>query len=181
MNWGRLLLVIGSLQFIISMLAAEQIYSGYSPLHNYISDLGALKAPTAPLFNTSVFLLGLLGLAAAALLRREIGRAAAALLALASIGAMGVGIFPEDYGTPHGVSALVAFLFGALAVISMALKTRGLLKPLGVALGALSLAALALFIPRVQTPLGVGGVERLIAYPVLIYFVAYGLGAPKTS
>jgi hypothetical membrane protein len=75
----------------------------------------------------------------------------------------------------------VAFLFGALAVISMALKTRGPLKPLGVALGALSLAALALFIPRVQTPLGVGGVERLIAYPVLIYFIIYGIGAPKTS
>jgi len=73
MNWGRLLLVIGSLQFIIAMLAAEQLYPGYNPLHNYISDLGALKAPTSALFNTSVFLLGLLGLAAAYLLRAELG------------------------------------------------------------------------------------------------------------
>ena len=45
MNWGRLLLVIGSLQFIIAMLVAEQLYPGYNPLHNYISDLGALRAP----------------------------------------------------------------------------------------------------------------------------------------
>jgi hypothetical membrane protein len=147
MNWGRLLLVIGSLQFIIAILVAEQLYPGYNP-HNYISDLGALRAPTSTLFNTSVFLLGLLGSAAAYLLRAELGRLGAALLAVAAVGAMGVGIFPEDYGAPHGISALVAFLFGGIAVITMGAKRGGVYKPLGTAMGVIALAALALFVPR---------------------------------
>lgn len=181
MNWGRMLLAIGSAQFIVSMLVAERLYPGYSPLRNYISDLGALKAPTYLLFNMSVVLLGALGLIAAYLLRREIGKIATVFLLIASIGAIGVGIFPEDYGTPHGISALLAFLFGALAVASMGVRRGGLYKPFGLAIAAVSLIALALFVPRVNTPLGVGGIERLVAYPVLIFFVAYGLGKEKTS
>jgi len=175
MTLGRVLLALGSLQFIIAMLVAEQLYPGYSPLHNYISDLGALKAPTAPLFNTSVILLGALGLLAVFLLRRELGRAGAWLLGLASLGAMGVGLFAEDYGFPHSISAFIAFLFGALAVIAIGLRRGGIFKPLGITLGAISLVALALFIPRVNTPLGIGCIERLIAYPVLLFLVIYGL------
>jgi hypothetical membrane protein len=181
MNLGRLLLLIGSLQFIIAMLAAEQLYPGYSPLHNYISDLGALKAPTSLLFNSSVVLLGLLGMASAFLLRHELGRLGALVLAVAAAGAVGVGIFPEDYGLPHGVSALITFLLGAVAVIIMGIRRGGVYKPLGLAMGAVSLAALALFVPRVQTPLGIGGVERLIAYPILIFFILYAIGGEKTS
>jgi len=180
MTLGKILLAIGSLQFIVVMLVAEQLYPGYSPLHNYISDLGALKAPTAPLFNTSVILLGVLGLLAVFLLRQELGRTGAWLLGLASLGAMGVGFFPEDYGLPHSISALIAFLFGALAVIVIGFRRGGIFKPLGVTLGVISLIALALFIPRVITPLGIGGIERLVAYPVLIFLIMYGLSG-KTA
>jgi len=181
MTLGRILLALGSLQFIVAMLVAEQLYPGYNPLHNYISDLGALKAPTAPLFNTSVILLGVLGLSAVFLLRRELGRAGAWLLGIASLGAMGVGFFPEDYGLPHSISALITFLFGALAVIAIGLRRGGIFKPLGVTLGAISLIALALFIPRVSTPLGIGGIERLVAYPVLIFLAIYGLSGKTTD
>jgi hypothetical membrane protein len=48
-------------------------------------------------------------------------------------------------------------------------------------MGAVSLAVLALFVSRVQTPLGIGGVERLIAYPILIFFIMYAVGGEKTS
>jgi len=181
MMLGRVLLALGSLQFIVAMLVAEQLYPGYSPLHNYISDLGSLKAPTAPLFNTSVILLGALGLLAVFLLRQELGRAGAWLLGLASLGAMGVGLFPEDYGLSHSISALIAFLFGALAVIAIGIRRGGVFKPLGIALGAISLVALALFIPRVNTPLGIGGIERLVAYPVLLFLIIYGLSGKATG
>ncbi|MEZ0319129.1 MAG: DUF998 domain-containing protein [Pyrobaculum sp.] len=181
MSLGRAILLIASLQFIISMLLAERLYPGYDPLRNYISDLGALKAPTAALFNTSVSLLGILGLIAAYLLRKELGKAGAAVLAVAALGAVGVGIFPEDYGMPHGISALITFLLGGVAVIIMGAKRGGVYKPLGAALGAVSLIALGLFIPRVQTPLGIGGLERLIAYPILIFLVLYALGGEKTN
>jgi hypothetical membrane protein len=181
MNLGRLLLFIGSLQFIIVMLAAEQLYPDYSPLHNYISDLGALKAPTFLLFNSSVVLLGLLGMTSAFLLRHELGRLGALVLAVAAAGAVGVGIFPEDYGLPHGVSVLITFLQGAVAVIIMGIRRGGVYKPLGLAMGAVSLAALALSLPRVQTPLGIGGAERLIAYPILIFFILHAISGKKTS
>lgn len=181
MNWGRALLTIGSLQFLISMAAAERLYPGYDPLRNYISDLGSLNAPTSTLFNTSVFLLGLLGLLSAYLLRREIGRISAVLLALASIGAMGVGVFPEDYGAPHWISALIAFLFGAIAVMAMGARRGGFFKAFGLAAGVISLTALALFIPRVHTPLGIGGLERLVAYPILVFFVVYGVARREAS
>jgi len=181
MTLGRVLLALGSLQFIVAILVAEQLYPGYSPFHNYISDLGALKAPTAPLFNTSVILLGVLGLLAVFLLRRELGRAGAWLLGIASLGAIGVGFFPEDYGLPHSISALIAFLFGALAVITIGIRRGGIFKPLGITLGAISLVALALFIPRVSTPLGIGGIERLVAYPVLIFLAIYGLSGKTTG
>lgn len=181
MNWGRIILLIASLQFIISMLVAERLYPCYDPLRNYISDLGALQAPTSALFNSSVVALGLLGLAAAYLLRRELGNAGATILAIAALGAVGVGLFPEDYGLPHGISALVTFLFGGVAVVVMGVKRGCIYKPLGAALGAVSLIALGLFIPRTQTPLGIGGLERLIAYPILIFFVLYAVGGEKTS
>jgi len=181
MTLGRILLALGTLQFIVAMLVAEQLYPGYNPLHNYISDLGALKAPTAPLFNTSVILLGVLGLLAVFLLRRELGRAGAWLLGLASLGAIGVGLFPEDYGLPHSISALIAFLFGALAVIAIGLRRGGIFKPLGITLGTISLVALALFVPRVGTPLGIGGIERLVAYPVLLFLAIYGLSGKTTG
>jgi hypothetical membrane protein len=163
------------------MLVAEQLYPGYSPLRNYISDLGALKAPTSLLFNFSVVLLGLLDMASSLLLRHELGRLGALVLAFAATGAVGVGIFPEDYGIPHEISALITFLLGAVAVIIMGIRRGGVYKPLGLAMGAVSLAALALFVPRVQTPLGIGGVERLIAYPILIFLIIYAIGGEKTS
>ncbi len=100
---------------------------------------------------------------------------------MAAAGAVGVGILPEDYGLPHGVSALITFLLSAVAVIIMGIRRGGVYKPLGLAMGAVSLAALALFVPRVQTSLGIGGVERLIAYPILIFFILYAIGGEKTS
>ena len=129
MNLGRLLLFIRSPLFIIAMLVAEQLYPGYSPLHSYISDLGALEAPTSLLFDSSVVLLGLLGMASAFLLRHELGRLGALVLAVAAAGAVGVGIFPEDYGLPHDVSALITFLLGAVAVIIMGIRREVCISP----------------------------------------------------
>ncbi|MEM4141260.1 MAG: DUF998 domain-containing protein, partial [Nitrososphaeria archaeon] len=47
----------GSAQFILFMIVAEALYPGYNISFNYISDLGV--GPSASIFNSSVFLLGL--------------------------------------------------------------------------------------------------------------------------
>jgi hypothetical membrane protein len=108
---GGLLLVLGSAQFIIVMTVAEALYPGYSVANNYISDLGV--GPSSVIFNTSVSLLGILVIAAGFLVM-SLSRGLGVLAMIAGIGALGVGLFPENTGTPHTVFSLVVFLFGAL-------------------------------------------------------------------
>jgi hypothetical membrane protein len=53
------LLFVGAVQFIVfGLITAEAGYEGYSTSGNYISDLGV--GSTALIFNSSVFLLGIL-------------------------------------------------------------------------------------------------------------------------
>lgn len=59
---GTIIFVAGA-QFVLGMLVAEALYPNYSISQNYISDLGA--GPSAAIFNSSVFLLGLMVVAGA--------------------------------------------------------------------------------------------------------------------
>jgi hypothetical membrane protein len=52
------LFLVAATQFILCLIIAEAAYPGYSVSANYISDLGV--GPSAIIFNSSVFLLGLL-------------------------------------------------------------------------------------------------------------------------
>jgi hypothetical membrane protein len=53
-----MLFFIAATQFVLGLTIAEALYPGYSVSDNYISDLGI--GPSAVIFNSSVFLLGLL-------------------------------------------------------------------------------------------------------------------------
>jgi hypothetical membrane protein len=170
---GGSFLLVGSAQFIISMIVAESLYPNYSISLNYISDLGV--GPSAAIFNLSAFLGGLMSIIGAYFIHREFRNLAfTAFLGLYGIGVMTVGIFPETTDLPHSVAALTAFLFGGLVAIT---AYRFEKKPLGyfsVVLGALSLTALILFLANVSLGLGRGGMERMIAYPVLVWGSAFG-------
>ncbi|MFX1517685.1 MAG: DUF998 domain-containing protein [Promethearchaeota archaeon] len=52
------LFFIAVTQFVLGLTIAEALYPGYSVSDNYISDLGI--GPLSIIFNSSVFLLGLL-------------------------------------------------------------------------------------------------------------------------
>jgi hypothetical membrane protein len=170
---GGSLLLVGSAQFIISMFVAESLYPSYSISLNYISDLGV--GPTATIFNFSVFLLGLMSIVSAYFMHREFHYLAfTAFIGLAGIGAMAVGIFPETTGLPHAVAAITAFLFGGLAAITAYKFEEKPLDYFSVALGILSLAALILILGNASLGLGRGGMERMIAYPVLVWESAFG-------
>jgi Predicted membrane protein len=103
------LLLISASQFLLLLVAAEALYPGYSVATNAISDLGV--GETAIIFNSSIILFGSTSFAAAYLLRRRLGRLLPVCMALAGIGAICVGLFPETLGLPHYLSALTAFLF----------------------------------------------------------------------
>ncbi|MEM3823809.1 MAG: DUF998 domain-containing protein [Candidatus Bathyarchaeia archaeon] len=169
------LIFVGATQFILCMLIAECIYPGYSVSNNYISDLGKLDEPSAPIFNASVFLLGLTVVAGAYFLRQTIkNRIFLCLLILCGVGAMGVGIFPEDFGLIHFVVSLIAFLFGALSAVASYRFQKAPLSYFAVILGVISLAALILFGLKFDLGLGVGGMERMIAYPILLWAIGFG-------
>ena len=163
----------GSVQFMIVMLVAEGSLPSYSVSSQVISDLGVLA--TAPLFNASVILLGLLTLAAAYFFHRTHKTLWITVpFMLAGIGFVGVGLFPETVLGAHALFALLAFVFGNVVAILISFRLRGPLRWLSIVLGVLGLVALGLFLSGNDAGIGAGGMERLIVYPVLFWFTALG-------
>jgi hypothetical membrane protein len=175
------LLFVGSSQFVLGLVVAEALYPGYSISKNYISDLGV--GPSAIYFNSSVFLLGLLMMVGAYFLQRAFDyKVLTVLVVLTAIGAMGVGVFTEDFGAIHVVVSLIVFLFGGLSAIFSAIcsyvhKFKLLKMPfsvIAVILGLMSLGAMGLFATEVYLGLDVGGMERMILYPLLMWGAGFG-------
>ena len=168
-----ILLFVGSVQFLFGLVIAESLYQSYSVSENYISDLGV--GATALIFNSSVFLLGVLAVACACFIQRAFGsRPLFILLTLTGVGAMGVGVFPETAGAVHAIASLITFLFGGLSAIVSYKLQKPPLSYVSVLLGALSLVALVLFGSGTYLGLGKGGMERMIAYPTLLWAVGFG-------
>jgi len=167
-----LLLFIGTVQFPIALIIAEALYPGYSVADNYISDLGV--GPSALVFNSSVFMLGVLIVCGACLIQRSFhSRLFVVLLILAGVGTMGVGLFSENFGIIHTIASSVVFLFGGFAAIASFKLQKPPLSYLAVLLGIVALVALALFASKIYLGLGKGGMERMIAYPVLLWGVGF--------
>ena len=183
------LFFIADTQFVLCLIIAEALYPGYSVSSNYISDLGV--GPSALVFNASVFTLGLMLLVGTYLQRHNHNlKTVNILLLLMAVGAMGVGIFTKDFTLAHGAVASMAFFFAGLSAIT---SFKVLSKPLSlisIVLGAMSLAALALFSVGTITSgsltsteafdsgfylgLGPGGMERMIVYPALMWLAGFG-------
>jgi hypothetical membrane protein len=176
------LIFVAITQFVLGVIVSEALYPGYSVSGNYISDLGV--GPSSNIFNSSVFLLGLLLIIGAYFLQRafEEYKVLTLMLVLTAIGAMGVGVFNENFGTIHTVVSFIAFLFGGLsAIFSVACSHVHKLKLLkmpfsvvAVILGLMCLGAIVLFAGKIDLGLGVGGMERMIVYPILMWGAGFG-------
>jgi hypothetical membrane protein len=167
------LLFAGAVQFLIGLVIAEALYPNYSVSGNYISDLGV--GSTALIFNASVFLLGLIVVAGAYFIQHAFKfRVLFVILILTGVGAMMVGLFPETAGVMHSVASLITFLFGGLSAVVSYKVEKPPFSYLSVVLGAMGLVALGLFASGNYLGLGVGGMERMIAHPVLLWAVGFG-------
>lgn len=174
-----IILIIGCLLFFMTINLAETQYPGYSVSKNFISDLGGTLPPVQPsaiIFNVSIIFFGILGLASVYLILKSGGcRLFSSCLAIASVGAIGIGLFPEYTGNAHLFFALVTFLFGSLAVIfSYRLGLNIPMVIISMVTGFTSLIILLIFIISHGTNpliiyLGVGGAERFWTYPMLLY------------
>lgn len=116
-----------ALAFIILYLAAMSMDPEYVFFENYLSDLGVREGAWA--FNSGVIIAGLLFLAmdflavAPTMGKSRAATASVALLAIAALFLVGVGVFTEDAGDIHGIVSYGFFLtmLAALGVLSYAL------------------------------------------------------------
>jgi len=175
-DYGRLagsVIFVGAVQFVLALIIAEALYPGYSVADNTISDLGV--GPSAAIFNSSMLLLGASIVVAAYLIQRRFkSKPFFALLIITGVGAMGVGLFPENVRPLHTIASLTAFLFEGLSAIASFKLQKPPLSYLAVLLGLTTLAALALYGSGTYLGLGRGGMERMIAYPALLWGVGFG-------
>jgi len=167
------LLFVGGVICFLGIIIAEALYPGYSTSENYISDLGV--GPSSLIFNSSVFLLGVLVLFGAYFIQRAFDfKLFSILAAIAGIGMIGVGLFTEDAGVIHGIFSLVTFLFAGLSAITSYKLEKPPLSYLSIVLGVMSLLALVVFASGIYLGLGKGGMERMIVYPALLWAVGFG-------
>jgi len=169
-------LLVGGLEMLFMVHLAEFLYSGYSTSQNYVSDLGVGPTPSRWIFTAAIILFGLMALLTAALLRERFRKSLIwPLLSLSGIGAIGVGVFNEDYiPAVHALFALLAFLFGNLAVIYSCKMVRSPLSYLFILLGLIGLSALVLLGSSTYLGLGAGGMERMIFYPAMFWALGFG-------
>jgi len=176
-------------QFILCLTIAEVLYRGYSLSDMYVSDLGV--GPSAVVFNSSVFTLGLLIAIGTYFLGHgpEL-KTLRILLFLMSLSAMGVGIVTKAFTLGHGAVSSAAFFFAGLSAIASGKALKRPLFFVGLVLGAMTIGALALFsIGMVESGsisstvahnsvfylgLGPGGMECMIIYPSLMWLVLFG-------
>jgi hypothetical membrane protein len=155
---------------------AEFLYPGYSVSENYISDLGVAPTASRWVFTAAIILFGSMALVSAALLRQRSKKSLLwPFLGLSGIGAIGVGVFNENYiPEVHALFALMAFLFGNLAAVYSYKMVRSPLSLLFVLLGIIGLSALVLFVGSTYLGLGAGGMERMIFYPAMFWILGFG-------
>lgn len=185
------LLWVSTIQFyIVQLIVANAWVQPFSYTQNYISDLGNTLCTSfacSPLYvtmNVSFIALGLSILIGALLFasvyRQNNGAVIGFLcLALSGLGTMFVGIFPADVnGDAHGTGAFTSFLLGNLALIILGVTLREFsrwVRYSAVILGLIGLISLPFFMEKMYFGLGVGVIERFVAYPQSIWMIIFGI------
>lgn len=185
---GVCLVLSGFLAFM-GIITAEVLYPDYSTRQD-ISDLGStlppdpiIHQPSASIFNATMLVTGALVLVGASLLYRSMDRRGFPVaLAVFGFGVFGVGVFPGNVTPWHGLFALLTFASGG---VTAALSSRVVARPFSLLcglFGGISLLTLvSVFFwglvvraPHPLAALGSGGIERWVAYPLLLWILVFG-------
>lgn len=196
------LLSITGIGMIMSIITNEALYPlarHYSTFANSISDLGGTEPPNSYMvepnrliFIVTMALSGALVLTSTYLLWQVVQRRRVLVaLGVFGVGLLGIAVFPGNVATWHPWFALVCFVGGSVAAILSRRILDAPIRYFAVTLGAIALVATVAGLEAFegsgpQDWIGVGGVERWIAYPVMLWLVLFGCalmtrGAPITS
>ncbi len=167
-------------QFMTVIMLGASMAPGYDIAQGAISDLGVIDE-TQLLFNASLIAVGALNLAAGYLLYRAHDRPwILGIFVLAAVGAAGAGLLPLDASGLHGIFALAAFLFFNVEAIAVATLVTGPMRVVSWIAGLVGIGFVVLMVvgdsgnPGVFGPIGHGGAERMIVYPVMLWLIAFG-------
>jgi hypothetical membrane protein len=153
---GGLLLTAGA-TILLGIITAEALYTAPYTTRMEISDLGATDTgvilhPSSYIFNATMLLTGAMILIGAWFTHRALHRRVVTIpTGLLGLGTLGVGIFPGNIHPWHPIFAL-------LGVVSLAFTVAGVFLPEWGPFARLEL----------------GGVERWMVYPVVLWLVGFG-------
>ena len=174
---GASLLLAGA-TILMGIITAEALRPpGYSTSRNEISDLGVAIQPSATLFNVMMGVSSILILVGAyEVYRAYHSRAVSIPVALLGIGVLGVALFPGYADSKvHVWVALLAFVAGGVAAMLAVRITTAPFRVISLVFGTIALVSLVLDETRVlRVPLGLGGAERWIVYPTVLWLIAFG-------
>jgi hypothetical membrane protein len=183
---GALLFVAGA-TILLGIISAEALYpAAYSTATNAISDLGGTEPPnsvilqpSATVFDVSMMVIGMLVMAGSWFVERAFGRRSVTIpLAILGAAALGVGVFPGNTGTPHALCAMATFIAGGVAAITASRVISGPFRYLSIALGVVALGTLLSYVllgeASPMAVFGLGGLERWIVYPIVLWVTGFG-------
>ncbi|HSX05713.1 MAG TPA: DUF998 domain-containing protein [Candidatus Saccharimonadales bacterium] len=189
-------LFASSIQFYLAQwYVAARFIGHFSLSQNTISDLGnnacgtymerVVCSPAHPVMNLSFVILGvttMLGAISLYLSKSRSNRTSLYGLGCFVVAGMGIailGFFPENNPTGwHLRGAQMHAFVGNLGLVLLGLFASFLSKHwryFTVALGIFALVAVYFFVRHNYLDLGIGGMERLGAYPLSIWMTAYGI------
>jgi hypothetical membrane protein len=87
--------------------------------------------------------------------------------------------FTETILVPHLIFSFMAFFFSGVAAVLSFKATSSPFRCFGAALGIFALVALVFFIAGVDFGLGHGGIQRMVVYPALIWYIGFGANTIK--
>jgi hypothetical membrane protein len=160
-----------------------------------------IQQPASLIFTIIVFTVGAFATTSAYLMF-HIAKAKRLVIfmGLFGIAMVGIAVFSEVFTLVHGVFSLIAFFSFALAAIFSFKFQKRPMNYVSVVLGVIALFAIVLLelssldqilpelglpasgFPSFNTPIGIGGMERMIAYPMMLWLVMFGaslIAAPE--
>ena len=190
---GPIFWMVSVQYYIIQLVVALSWKIPYSLRQNTISDLGNtacglyggrfICSPEHSLMNASFIVLGITMIIGAMLIYREFKESWKSALgfsamAVAGIGTLIVGSFPENsISALHIFGASLPFLIGNLGIVllGLVLDIPRPLKYYTLLSGVIALVGLIFFTSHLYLGLGVGGMERVTAYPQTMWLIVFGV------